>query len=106
VAHDQGLVVVIDTELTPELVAEGDARELQRAIQDLRRAAGLALDDRIDLWVGPVSAAVAAHLQAVAAETLARLVAGEPPADVPSRATVELDHGPVAIALHRQPVAG
>ncbi|HYM84502.1 MAG TPA: class I tRNA ligase family protein, partial [Candidatus Dormibacteraeota bacterium] len=41
VAHDEGLVVVIDTELTPELRAEGDARELQRAIQDLRRDAGL-----------------------------------------------------------------
>ena len=106
VAHDQGLVVVIDTELTPDLVAEGDARELQRAIQDLRRAAGLALDDRIDLWVGAVSAAVAEHLDAVAAETLARLVPGDPPADVPDRATVQLDGGPIAIALHRQPVAG
>ena len=39
VAHDEGLVVVIDTELT-ELRAEGDARELQRAIQDLRSEAG------------------------------------------------------------------
>ena len=51
VAHDEGLVVVIDTELTDDLRAEGDARELQRAIQDLRKDAGLALDDRIELWV-------------------------------------------------------
>ena len=43
VAHDEGLVVVIDTQLTPELRAEGDARELQRAIQDLRREAELDL---------------------------------------------------------------
>ena len=42
---------MIDTELTDELRAEGDARELQRAIQDLRKDAGLALDDRIELWV-------------------------------------------------------
>ena len=49
VASDEGLVVVIDTELTPELVAEGDARELQRAIQELRKEAGLELDDRIDV---------------------------------------------------------
>ena len=52
VAHHDGLVVVLDTALTPELVAEGDARELARAIQELRREAGLELDDRIDLWVG------------------------------------------------------
>ena len=54
VAHDDGLVVVIDTTLTPELRAEGDARELQRAIQDLRRDAELALDDRIEVWVDPL----------------------------------------------------
>ena len=76
VAHDQGLVAVIDTTLTPELRAEGDARELQRAIQDLRREAGLELDDRIALWVGSVPAEVSAHLAAVAAETLAELAAG------------------------------
>ncbi len=106
VAHDQGLVVVIDTELTPELIAEGDARELQRAVQDLRREAGLALDDRIDLWVGPVSGGVGRHLDAVAAETLGRLVAGDPPADALNRGVVELDAGSVTIALRRQPVAG
>jgi isoleucyl-tRNA synthetase len=56
VAHDEGLVAVIDTELTPELRAEGDARELQRAVQDLRRDAGLELTDRIVLWVQPLPA--------------------------------------------------
>ncbi len=100
VAHHDGLVVVLDTGLTPELVAEGDARELARAIQDLRRDAGLELDDRIDLWVGPVPAGVAAHLTAVAADTLAELAGDEPPTGV-SHATVALDGGPVDIALRR-----
>jgi len=71
VAGDDGLVVVLDTELTPDLVAEGDARELQRAIQDLRKDAGLALDDRIELWVAGAAPEVARHLDDVAAEVLA-----------------------------------
>ena len=101
-AHHDGLVVVLDTELTPELVAEGDARELARAIQDLRREAALALDDRIDLWVGRLPAAVAGHLATVAADTLAELAEGGLPSDA-TTATVELDGGPVQIALRRRP---
>jgi isoleucyl-tRNA synthetase len=100
VADRDGLVVVLDTGLTPELRAEGDARELARAIQDLRREAGLELDDRIELWTGPLPEAVAAHLPAVAADTLASNAAGDAPSDA-VRATVELDGGPVEIALRR-----
>jgi len=105
VAHHDGVVVVLDTTLTPELVAEGDARELARAIQDLRREAGLALDDRIDLWTGPLPEAVAAHVAAVATDTLAEWTDGDIPADA-SSATVELDGGPVAIALRRRATRG
>jgi isoleucyl-tRNA synthetase len=102
VAHDEGLVVVIDTQLTPELVAEGDARELQRAIQDLRKDAGLDLDARIRLWVDGLPADVEPHLAAVARETLAEdVVRGRPAAGdgASEPATVELSGGPVTIAL-------
>src|SRR4029079_17206586 len=68
VAHDEGLVVVIDTEITDELRAEGDARELQRAIQDLRKDAGLALDDRIELALDGVPDAIRPFLDSVAAD--------------------------------------
>ncbi len=103
VAHDDGLVVVLDTGLTDELRAEGDARELQRAVQDLRRDAGLELADRIELWVAGIAPAVARHLDAVAAETLAEVVTlGEPPtADGVARATVALEAGEVRIAVRR-----
>ena len=105
VAENDGLVVVLDTTLTADLIAEGDARELQRAIQDLRREAELALDDRIDLWVDAVSPGVAALLGSVATETLAEIVSGDAPADA-SRAVVELDGGPATIALRRRAVDG
>ena len=101
VAHDEGLVVVIDTELTPDLRAEGDARELQRAIQDLRKDAGLDLDARIELWVDGLPAEVEPHLASVARETLADVVTrGRPPegAGAPT-ASVELTNGTVTVAV-------
>ncbi|HEX3427598.1 MAG TPA: class I tRNA ligase family protein [Candidatus Limnocylindrales bacterium] len=103
VAHDGGVVVVIDTEIDADLRAEGDARELQRAIQDLRREAGLALDDRIELWVDGLPDAVAAHLDQIAAETLASSVevGARPPDPGVGRSTIALSSGPVTIALRR-----
>lgn len=43
--------VVLDTNLTPELVAEGTVREVMRAVQDMRKTAGLEPADRIVLTV-------------------------------------------------------
>jgi isoleucyl-tRNA synthetase len=43
--------VEIDTVITPELKQEGDARELTRAIQELRKQKGLQQSDRIRLTV-------------------------------------------------------
>ncbi len=102
VAHDEGLVVVIDTELTDDLRAEGDARDLQRAIQDLRRDAGLDLDERIDLWIDGADAAVVPYLAAVAADTLSDLAEGAIPADATARATVEVGAGEIRFALRRR----
>ena len=103
VAHDEGLVVVLDTELTPSLRAEGRARELQRAVQDLRKDAGFALDDRIELWIDGVDDAVAVHFDSIAAETLAdTVVTGSPPdGDGVHRADVEVDGTTARVALRR-----
>ena len=100
VAHDDGLLVVLDTDLTADLLAEGDARELQRAIQDLRKDAGLELDDRILLHVAGLARGVADHLALVASETLADLVATPPPGSVTG--TVTLTAGIATISLVRR----
>ncbi len=67
-------VVVLDTTVTPELAAEGLARDVIRVVQQARREAGLDVSDRIALTVsgsGAAVAAVEAHRDFVAAETLA-----------------------------------
>ncbi|MCD6639489.1 MAG: isoleucine--tRNA ligase [Nocardioides sp.] len=74
----RGGFVVLDTEVTPELEAEGTARDLVRMVQQARRDAGLDVSDRISLTVtGPAEtiAAVAEHEALVAGETLATSVA-------------------------------
>lgn len=51
VAEDDGIVVELDTSLTPELILEGDAREVIRAVQEARKSAGLRREDRVELEI-------------------------------------------------------
>ena len=67
-------VVVLDCGLTPELVAEGTARDLVRLVQQARRDAGLEVSDRIELsvWTSPrIIEALEPHVAFMCAETLA-----------------------------------
>ena len=70
-------VVVLDTDVTPELAAEGLARDVVRVVQQARRDADLNVSDRISLTVSAspsVTSAVKTHEQFVASETLATSV--------------------------------
>ena len=49
VADAKGIVVGIDTRLTPELIREGLAQDIVRRIQDARKNAGFEIEDRIAL---------------------------------------------------------
>ncbi|MDR0639742.1 MAG: isoleucine--tRNA ligase [Spirochaetaceae bacterium] len=51
VLNEGSLTVGLDTELTPALIREGDARDLIRGVQNLRKESGLAVTDRIRLTV-------------------------------------------------------
>jgi isoleucyl-tRNA synthetase len=69
-----GGFVVLDTAVTPELEAEGLARDVIRAVQQARKDAGLDVSDRITLTVVGDPAAVEAvstHRDLIAGETLA-----------------------------------
>ena len=44
------LKVLLSTAITPELREEGYARELERQVQDLRKALGLNVGDMVDVY--------------------------------------------------------
>jgi len=67
-------LVELDMSVTPELAAEGTARDIVRHVQQARRDAGLAVSDRIKLTVGAdvaVADAVRTHADFIGSETLA-----------------------------------
>lgn len=73
-AFDDVCMVVLDTEITPELRVEGYVRELVHHIQQLRKEAGYEVADRIELFLEAdpeLTRAVAAHQKHVQGETLA-----------------------------------
>jgi len=105
VAHHEGVVVVIDTTLSPELRAEGDARELSRAVQDLRRQAELTLDARIEVWLdgdASVFQALDGHLGTLAQDTLAESIHQAPPPAGVTAVEMGLSSGRVRIALREK----
>ena len=56
--------VTLDTTLTPELKAEGEAREVMRQIQKLRKQAGLSLGDTATVQVPEIPAGWQAEIEA------------------------------------------
>ena len=76
-----GGFVLLDTETTPELEAEGLARDIVRAVQQARKDAGLEVSDRITLRLTGDEATVAAataHRDLISAETLATTLVVDP----------------------------
>jgi len=73
-ALEEGRAVVLDLEITPELKREGYARELIRAVQEMRKQAGFEVSDRIALYVdgdGALGEALDAFEEKIRAEVLA-----------------------------------
>ena len=86
-----GGFVVLDTAVTPELAAEGLARDLVRAVQQARRDAGLDVSDRIALTIAgseAVQAAARTHEELITAETLASSFDVQPGAEGEPQVTV------------------
>ncbi len=101
-AQGRGGVVVVQTELTPELIEEGLVRELIHHIQALRKEQDLAYEARITLYVDAPDAllAVVRRFEAtIAQECLAtRIVCGAAPSGPMHTVKVEQHTARIAIA--------
>ena len=97
-------VVVLDVEVTPELAAEGRARDLVRLVQQARKDADLVVTDRIELRVdadATVADAVAAHRAWIGQQVLATQVLDGAPTGDGHSATGEVDGSQVTVEIHR-----
>ncbi|MCA9271117.1 MAG: isoleucine--tRNA ligase [Planctomycetales bacterium] len=101
-ANDRGCVVVLSTELTPELIGEGYARDLVRLVNDLRKEIGCQFIDRIELAVvaeaAELLAAVRDNAAYIQSETQADKLLDKPIAGVDGAAR-EVGDLPVQIFI-------
>ena len=106
VAAEKGVTVAVDVVITPELKAEGQAREVVRRIQNLRKEAGFDLADRIVTVYqaeGELAAAIEDWHDFIAAETLSvELRPGEPPEGAFTAAVKKVDGMPLTLSIARQ----
>ena len=102
VASQGSMTIALDVELTPELRQEGMARELVNRIQNLRKASGFEVTDRIEVRIAPDKAlqeALERFGDYACTQTLARSIRFE---DHPEGAVeVEWEDGTLAIAVAR-----
>ncbi len=88
-AHINNPVVVVDTNITPELKLEGEAREIIRAIQEGRKKSGFNVEDRIvlgydgkkEVFAGDAENSVPGFQEMIAKEVLATEVQSSEIAD-------------------------
>ena len=102
VASQGALTIALDVELTDELRKEGLARELVNRIQNLRKAAGFEVTDRIEVVIAPNTAlqeALESFGSYVCAQTLARDIRFD--AEPAGAVEVEWEDGTLAIAVVR-----
>jgi glycosyltransferase involved in cell wall biosynthesis len=107
VKEEGGFFAALDATVTPELRREGLARELVSRVQRARKDAGLAVSDRIALYVsgGEEAERVAREYgDYISSEVLATelVIGAAPPSDSNAVRAVDLDGVPAVIAIRRK----
>ncbi|HSP39590.1 MAG TPA: isoleucine--tRNA ligase [Frankiaceae bacterium] len=95
-AHEAGVSIALDLELTPELRRAGLAREVVRVLQDARKRTGLDIGDRVEVWwAAPEAPDVAEALRESATMLADEVLAttfdeGPPPVEISEQQVDEL----------------
>ena len=104
VASDKWITVAVDAQLTPELRAEGLAREIVRRVQAMRKDAGFNIEDRITTYYqtsGELRQVLQTWSDYIQAETLStELAAGEGPTSA-YHETHQVDGETLKLAINR-----
>ncbi len=103
-ASEGSFIVAVTTEVTPELALEGKARELVHRIQNMRKAAGFDIADRIELTYqggDEIAEVFAAHAAYIQQEVLAVSVAREAPPDGAHAESMKVDGAEVELGVRR-----
>jgi len=102
VLTEGGITLALDTHLTPDLLTEGDARELVNRIQNLRKEAGFEVQDRIHLGLKSdwANECLLAHGNTIKRETLAESL-NEAEFEPEIEREWEVNGKPVRLALAR-----
>ncbi len=104
-AAEGHFAVIIDLDLTDELRKEGIARDVVRGLQDLRKAAGLSVEDRIVAgWQSgeqQINDALEAHRGYIEEETLATELLADTVLDEEARQRYSWEFGSVMLSLKK-----
>jgi isoleucyl-tRNA synthetase len=103
---DRGTQVMVSTQITPELKREGQARDIIRHVQELRKQANLQMEDRIVLWLDTESPelrqAIDTQRSYIGSETLvASWATHSLDVEAVARTVVKVDGQPLTIELRR-----
>ncbi len=103
-AEEGGAVVIVSTELTPELVLEGLAREIVHRIQNLRKDAGFEIADRIKTYYdgdATIRDVMQRHADYVRQETLSVEVSANAPEHGVHSESANIDGHEVTLSVVR-----
>ncbi|MFM9042897.1 MAG: DUF5915 domain-containing protein, partial [bacterium] len=101
VEASSGHAVALSVELDDEVLSEGQAREIVRAVQNARKVAGFEVSDRIKLDLGgdeDLIAAAREHTDYITSETLSEEIGWSPGA---SSTTVKIEDRELVLEVQR-----